>query len=104
MESIFVWIFLGPFVYAWQLAGPFIALLVAGYIRAVFGFRIWSTLLAAFGSSFLYYFVILSTGGFLEGGMWVIQLLMALHTSLFTTFLLWLYHKWKRRSGKRTTT
>ncbi|QRG67436.1 hypothetical protein [Brevibacillus choshinensis] len=100
MESILVWIFLGPFVFAWQLAGPIIALFIAGYIRVVFGFRIWRTLVTAFISSFLYYVVVLSAGGYLGSGMWIIQLLMAIHTSLFATFMLWIYHKWKRRSEK----
>ncbi|MDF2681927.1 MAG: hypothetical protein K0R47_3117 [Brevibacillus sp.] len=99
MENILVWIFIGPFVYAWQLAGPFVALFITAYIHAVFGFRVWITLLAAFCSSFLYYFVIIPTGGLLGGGMWIIELLMALHTSLLVTFFHWIFAKWKRRSG-----
>jgi len=97
MENVLVWILVGPFVYAWQLAGPFVGLFVAGYIRAVFGFRIWTTWLSAFGSSFLYYFVIIPTGGMLGGAMWVIELLMALHTSLLVTLILWIYDKLRRR-------
>lgn len=100
MENVLVWIFIGPFVYAWQLAGPFVALFITAYIRAVFGFRVWITILVAFCSSFLYYFVIIPTGGLLGGGMWIIELLMALHTSLLVTFLLWIFEKWMWRSNR----
>ncbi|MFD2368490.1 hypothetical protein ACFSO0_00440 [Brevibacillus sp. GCM10020057] len=97
MKDVLIWIVAGPFVYAWQLAGPVVGLIVAGYIRTVFGFRIWRTLLSAFCSSFLYYFVIIPTGGMLGGAMWIIELLMALHTSLFVTLILWLYDKLRRK-------
>lgn len=100
MKDVLIWIVAGPFVYAWQLAGPLAGLFVAGYLRAVFGFRIWRTLLSAFCSSFLYYLVIIPSGGLLGGAMWIIELLMALHTSLLVTFLLWLYDKVRRRKER----
>lgn len=101
MENVLVWLFLGPFVYAWQLLGPFLALFLAAYIRIVYGFRIWATLLTSFCSSFLYYFVIIPSGGLLSGGMWIIELLMALHTSLLVTFILWIFDKVRRPSSQQ---
>lgn len=98
MDNLLVWLFLGPFLYSWQLAGPFVGLFLAGYIRALFGFRIWATLLSSFCSSFLYYVVIIPSDGML-GGLWILKLVMGLHTALFVTMVLWIYDKLRR--GRR---
>ncbi len=55
MDNLFIWLFLGPFMYSIELGGPIIGLLVTGYLRAVYGFRGWLT----FGAAFLGCFFVL---------------------------------------------
>lgn len=97
MDNLFVWLLLGPFIYSWQLAGPIVALLVAGYIRFIFGYRFWVTLSASFLVSFLYYVIVIPSDGML-GGLWIIKVAMGVHTALLVSLILWIFERLRRRT------
>ena len=100
MDNLFVWLFLGPFVYSIELGGPLIGLLVGGYLRAVFGFRFWLTFGVTFLVSFLYYMIVVPSNTMM-GALLIIKAAMAIHSALLLTFLLWIFDKvWKRYRNK----
>lgn len=92
MDNLFVWLIIGPIIYSWQLAGPLLGLLATGYIRVIFGFRIWATLLVSFLISFVYYLIAIPADGWL-GTLWTIKVAMAFHTAWNVTLILWLIDK-----------
>ncbi|MGG1658705.1 hypothetical protein [Brevibacillus sp. NRS-1366] len=101
MDNLFVWLFLGPFVYSIELGGPLIGLLVGGYLRAILGFRFWITLGVTFLISFLYYMIVVPSNTML-GALLIIKAAMAVHTALLLTLILWIFDKmWKRYRKKR---
>ncbi|WP_312109476.1 hypothetical protein [Brevibacillus reuszeri] len=100
MDNLFVWLFLGPFVYSIELGGPIIGLLVGGYLRVIFGFRFWMILGATFAISFLYYMIVVPSNTML-GALLLVKALMAIHSALLLTFLLWIFDKiWNRYRKK----
>ncbi|GIO07471.1 hypothetical protein J31TS6_34990 [Brevibacillus reuszeri] len=106
MDNLFVWLFLGPFVYSIELGGPIIGLLVGGYLRAVLGFRFWITLGVTFTTSFLYYMIVVPSNT-LFGALLLVKALMAIHSALLLTFLLWIFDKiwvhYRKKSDQQPT-
>lgn len=102
MDNLFVWLFLGPFMYSIELGGPIIGLIVTGYLRAVFGFRGWPTFGAAFLTSFLYYMVAVPSSTML-GSLIIIKAAMAVHSALLLTLIMWVFDKIMKRYRKKQT-
>ncbi|MDR4997740.1 hypothetical protein [Brevibacillus parabrevis] len=102
MDNLFIWLFLGPFMYSIELGGPIIGLLVTGYLRAVYGFRGWLTFGAAFLGCFLYYMIAVPSDTML-GSLLIIKAAMAIHSALLLTLIMWLFDKLMKRYHKKPT-
>ncbi|MBG9567522.1 hypothetical protein [Brevibacillus agri] len=100
MDNLFVWLFLGPFMYSIELGGPIIGLIVTGYMWAVFGFRGWPTFGAAFLTSFLYYMIAVPSSTML-GSLLIIKAAMAVHSALLLTLIMWLFDKVMKRYRRK---
>ncbi|MGN7469207.1 hypothetical protein [Brevibacillus sp. SAFN-007a] len=100
MDNLFVWLFLGPFMYSIEVGGPIIGLIVTGYIWAVFGFRFWMTFGAGFLTSFAYYMIVVPSSTLL-GSLWMIKAAMAIHSALLLTLIMWIFDKAVKRYRKK---